>query len=313
MNDTSGKKNTRSSWMRWLGTFAALALIGYLLSQRWDDVRDAVQQISLAQFLLASGFMLLSRFMVVGRWYVLLRSGGIEITYLDVVRLTFAGLFASNFLPSTVGGDVVRLAGGMQKGFDGSIMAASLVMDRMIGVIGMMFMLPVGIKQIIDSGQLTPISLLWIPFFSTVVSDAGFLQKGLQKVKKVAQKVLQAFKMWARKPKALLGALIFTGAHMLCWFSAMYIVLQDIEDPLSLWMIGGLWSFVYLVTLAPISIGGWGVQEVSITYIFTTFGGISEQHAITLALAIRTLLMVASLPGSAFLSSFMPEIKNIKT
>lgn len=313
MDDTSGQKNTRISWMRWLGTFAALALIGYLLSQKWEDVRDAVQQISLSQFLLALGFLLLSRIMVIGRWYVLLRSGGIEITYLDVVRLTFAGLFASNFLPSTVGGDVVRLAGGMQKGFDGSIMAASVVMDRMIGVIGMMFMLPVGIKQIIDSGELTPVSLLWIPFFSAVVSDAGFLQKGLQKVKKVAQKILQAFKMWVHKPKALLGALIFTGTHMLCWFSAMYIVLQDIEDPLPIWMIGGLWSFVYLVTLVPISIGGWGVQEVSVTYIFTTFGGLSEQHAITLALAIRTLLMVASLPGSAFLSSFMPEIKNIKT
>ena len=74
-------------------------------------------------------------------------------------------------------------------------------------------------------------------------------------------------------------------------------------------MIGGLWTFVYFFTLVPISINGLGLQEVSIAYIFPTFGGISQQSALTLALLFRTLVMLASLPGAASLPAILPEAR----
>jgi len=66
----------------------------------------------------------------------------LQISLAETLRLTFAGLFANNFLPSTVGGDVVRLAGAMQARYDSAISAASLVIDRLVGMAGMTLFLP---------------------------------------------------------------------------------------------------------------------------------------------------------------------------
>jgi hypothetical protein len=60
---------------------------------------------------LALVLMIISRLAVTGRWHVLLHSGGIRITPSQSFQITMAGLFANNFLPTTVGGDVIRLAG----------------------------------------------------------------------------------------------------------------------------------------------------------------------------------------------------------
>ena len=81
------------------------------------------------------------------------------------------------------------------------------------------------------------------------------------------------------------------------------------NDPVPYWLIGGLWSLVYFVTLIPVSINGLGVQEVAITFAFSTLGGASEQSSLTLALLIRTLFILASLPGAIFLPGILPEVK----
>lgn len=303
--DISDKKKSKHSWIRWTGTVLAFGLILYLLYERWDEVQDAVRQISLQNFLFALLALMFSRFMVIGRWFILLRSAQIEVSLSEVIRVTFAGLFASNFLPSTIGGDVVRLAGGIQQGMDGSVTAASLVMDRIVGVCGMLLFLPIGIQQLFANGEIG----LLAPVVLLAISEDGIGERIVEKIKRVLQKILNAFKLWIKKPKALIGAFIFTVLHMLGWFGAMYIVLQDIESPLSLWLIGGLWSLVYLVTLIPISINGLGLQEVSIAYVFTNLGGISAQAGLTLALMIRTLLMIASLPGAVYLPSILTRAK----
>jgi len=41
------------------------------------------------------------------RWWILLRSQKVTISYLQALQLIFAGAFASNFLPSTIGGDAL--------------------------------------------------------------------------------------------------------------------------------------------------------------------------------------------------------------
>jgi len=65
------------------------------------------------------------------------------------------------------------------------------------------------------------------------------------------------------------------------------------------------YSRTYLITLMPFSINGLGIREVSISYIFTHLGGVSIQSALALALILRTLEMIASVPGAFFLPSIL--------
>ncbi len=239
---------------------------------------------------------MISRFAVAGRWHALMHSAGTGITPRQSIRLTFAMLFASNFLPTTIGGDVVRYAGAVRLGYDNAISLASLVVDRLVGMTGMAmalpFAIPAYIQQATSSTASTAISIPWIyPLWDKF---SGFLQQ-----------VWQALKVWLSKPRSLLSALGFTWIHMLCTFTAIWVLLTGMGESIPFYLIMGLWSAVYFVTLLPISINGLGVQEVTIIFFYSTFGGISPSSAITLALLMRLLPMIASLPGALFIPDIM--------
>ena len=84
---------------------------------------------------------------------------------------------------------------------------------------------------------------------------------------------------------------------------------QGLGEPLPFWSIAGFWSFTYFVTLLPISINGLGLQELSMTFIFTTLGGVSVSTAATAALLVRTIQMLASIPGAAFLPDILSGMR----
>ena len=102
-----------------LGTVIAVVLLIILFrNQGWEEILQAIKSISYWRLVLVLILTVISRFAVTARWHVLLVSAGLKISFKQSLQITFAGLFASNFLPSTVGGDVVRLAGILRLGQD---------------------------------------------------------------------------------------------------------------------------------------------------------------------------------------------------
>lgn len=292
---------TAGGLLRALGTLVALALVVYLIGQQgWAEIAAAVGRIELWRFIVAIALTLVSRLAVARRWHVLLRSGGINATWPQSLRITFAGLFANNFLPTTVGGDVARLAGALQMGFDAAVSAASLIADRLIGLLGFAFTLPIGLQYLIaiNTQSGAPLVLL--------AAEQSWSSRQLNRVKKIWAKLLRAVKLWFSQPRALASALAYTFVHMACLFATLYILLDGMHDRLPFWTVAGLQSLVYVVTLIPISISGWGVQEFSISYAFTALGGVAPANSLVLALLLRTLYVLVSLPGALVLSDILP-------
>ncbi|PJB64773.1 MAG: hypothetical protein CO094_11820, partial [Anaerolineae bacterium CG_4_9_14_3_um_filter_57_17] len=128
----------------------------FLLAQNWSDVTAALARVSALELLAAFGLILLSRLFITLRWHVLLRSGGVAIPLRQTLSLVFTGLFASNFLPTTIGGDVVRLAGAMQLGYDRAVCLASIAADRVINMLGMSLAAPLGLIQLFGGGLAVP-------------------------------------------------------------------------------------------------------------------------------------------------------------
>jgi glycosyltransferase 2 family protein len=331
----------RSNWLRALGTLLTIALMVYLLSkQGWSEISRALMEIPPQNLALALALMFISRFAVTARWYVLLRSINTKINFMQSLRLTFAGLFASNFLPTTIGGDVFRLAGAIRLGYDSALITASLIVDRLVGMAGMALAIPFSLPEImlwrssppsdtLDDRRL-PLSLLAYalhqlsshsPFHkSTFLSAHGenalnlslaslppgkWVQNIWQKGLGFMYKTFSALALWVRHPGSLLISLGCSGIHMLCLFLVIYLLLGSVGEHMSLWMIGGLYSLVYFVTLIPISINGYGVQEISMTFIFSNLGRAPLSTGLTVALLFRTLLMIASLPGAFFLPGIL--------
>ncbi|MEK6222327.1 MAG: flippase-like domain-containing protein [Chloroflexota bacterium] len=302
----------KPSILRWVGTLIAMALILYLLTQQgWEEILSAIQKIGFTRIGLALLFVLGSRFSIIARWYTLLTAVGEPINKRDVAEITFAGLFASNFLPSTVGGDVVRLAGAIQKGGSGTISGASLIVDRLVGMAGMLLVSPIGFYYWLSAGIIFPGAGMGLPLFLAVEAGDGgsFLRKTFGKLRGLIGKVWDAFSRWWQNPKALFIALFYTLSHMGFLFLSWQLLLTGMGESLSYWQIGGLWTLVYLITLVPISINGLGVQEVAIVFFYATVGGVAETSALSMALLARTLQMLMSLPGAFFLPRILPELK----
>jgi uncharacterized membrane protein YbhN (UPF0104 family) len=285
---------------RTLGTLAAFALLIYVLAQQgWDEVWAGVKQIPPGYLLAALALTGVSRVAVAGRWHALLRSAGVNAGWRASLRVTFAGLFASNFLPTTIGGDVVRLAMALRLGWDSVVAAASLIVDRLVGMAGMGTAAPLGAAPIL--GSLAPLGAQGFP----VWGGLSLWGRGAAWLRGAFRRVWQAAGLWLRSPRGLLLAFGFTWVHQLCVFGVNSLMLAGLGEPVPFWLAGGLWSFTYFVTLLPFSINGLGLQELSMTWIFSTYGGVSVGAAATAAVLVRTVQTLASLPGAAFLPDIL--------
>jgi glycosyltransferase 2 family protein len=290
----------RTSLLRLFGTLAAIVLIVLLIRQEgWTEIVDSLKKISPTSFFLALASLLISRIFVIARWHVLLHSGGVNIPFRRTAELTLMGLFASNFLPTTIGGDVVRLAGVMQMGFDRAISLASIAADRLVGLGGMLFAVPFGVGPAWES-------------LRQVASQSFALMASLQRPMHFARRTLQTFSTWLHQPKALFASLLCTWGNMIFIFLAIYLLVEGLGSHVSFWLIAGLYSLSYLVTLIPISINGFGLQELSVTYLFLHVGGLNATTSLSLAVLLRIIWMLASLPGAVFLPSILLAISSQK-
>lgn len=297
---TNWFNKNRQTVIRVLGSILALALLIVLLEEEGDGkLFSALRRVSIGYFLAAIVALSISRLFAAARWHILLKSAGVEIPFLRSIMLTFTGNFSSNFLPTTIGGDVARLAGAMQLGYDRAVCVASLVADRLIGLAGMSLALPLGLIPVLSLGN----------GVSQSVALSALFQKGVD----FAKRTFESFSIWLKKPLALSGSMLATFGNMVFIYLAVYLLLLGIDHHVSYWLVAGLYTLTYFVTLVPISINGLGVQELSMTFLLTQLGGLSPSESATVALLTRLLFIITSLPGAFFLPSILAAMNEKKS
>ena len=299
-------KNQPSKWkffIRLAGTILSIVSLVYLFySVGLQELLASLKNLSIGRIVLVIILIFVSRLATFARWHVLLQIETINVDWKDSLRLTFAGLFAANFLPTTIGGDVVRLAGAMRLGIGGALAAASLMVDRLIGMAGMAMVAPLGLAPVL--GSLKKITNF---YDHPMIFLGGFFvdNKIIIKIKTAFRKIITSFAYWVHHPRYLLLALSFTFIHMLCTFLIVDVLVVGMRESIPFWKIAGLWSLTYFITLIPISINGLGLQEVSFINLFTIFGGISDPTGLSIALIMRVLMLVGSIPGAFFVSGIL--------
>lgn len=291
-------RDNRQLLIRLLGSVLALVLLIVLIEEEGDgELFSALRRVSSFYFLWAVVALFVSRLFAVARWHILLQSAGVKITFLRTTMLTFTGNFSSNFLPTTIGGDVARLAGAMQLGYDRAICLASLVVDRLVGMAGMALALPLGLVPVFANGGLTQ-----------AIALPAIFQKGMDFIRRT----FEALSLWLKKPLALTGSLMATIGNQVLIYLAIYLLLQGIDHYVPFWLVAGLYTLTYFVTLIPISINGLGVQELSLAFLLTQFAGLTPSESATIALLTRVLFVIASFPGAFFLPSILAAMNEKK-
>lgn len=291
----------RADWLsrlRKVGTLLSLGLLAWLLfRQDWQAISRGASGLPPWNLAGAFALMLLAQLWNTARWSALLHAQAVQIPFSRKVQLVFAGLFASNFLPSTVGGDVVRIVGASSAGRNPVVAMASVLADRAIGVFGMSFVLPLSWPLL--KGFLSGAA---VPLFSSLASDSRLLvaaRRGLQRLR-------EALVLWARKPGSLLSALLASWTGVLCYLLAVLLVARGLGIDVTLVDVAGATGVTYFLTLIPISINGYGLRELGVLAVYTQLGATSEGASV-LALITRALMLATSLPGAIWLRDLIRE------
>ncbi len=303
-----------------------LAIIWASQEQRWAELKAIFGQMSILVFAVALGVFLLSQLLIGFRWWLLLRTQHIFISYWAAARLYLLGWFYNNVMPSSVGGDLVRLW-YVTKHTDRRFEAAlSVPIDRMIGLAStlviaaffyIVFLRSEGrkIDFVADSGSLASLwgYRWWFLSFAIGVTSIiiGLLLFGRTRVvlKKswshfcrhaatALEKFVKALVLYSKKPTALLAAFGLTVMLQMMTITGFWFLGVNLGIEASIKYYYVFFTLVWVIGAIPVSIGGAVVIEVVLASLFVKFAGVEETAAAALALCQRLVWIVASLPGA---------------
>ncbi len=294
---SGAKRHTR---LRWIGSLVALGLFAWLLArQDWAAVAAQLRVIPLWVLPTALALFVSGMFANALRWYRLLRVQGVAMRFYDIFKIVMAGAFASNFLPSTIGGDTLRILVMQRNTQNWTASLGSVVTDRLMNVVAMATALPcayVVLFQPVSSGH-----------WPALLYGMGLLtvQRQLRQVLGRVWGVLhrrgsELLQFWRQHPLALAESLLISWFSVGVIFLGVWVVAQGIAIHVSLPEVIGVSALVYFFSLLPIAVNGYGLREVTMTMFYIHLGATLEQ-ASTLALLTRFLMLLETLPGAWWL------------
>ncbi len=273
----------------------------YLLVQLgWREFLDALAQIPWTTFAVAFGMVVVSRIAGVSRWYYLLRSAQVDVPWRRAFVLTFSGLFASNFLPTTVGGDVIRIAGVAQVESRRTAYVTSVFADRIVGMLGMAMALPFGVGPLIAYLQgAGGVALLPLPASRL---GGSWISRIKARLRQIALAVRESFELVATEShQCPVGLRQHGGHHAGAFRQHLGARCTRSTNPSAC---GPLRVCGASPTLSP-----WsrfrstvlGLQEVSMTFIYMALGGVSTASILPTAILVRVMDALVSVPGALML------------
>lgn len=291
----------------------SLGLLALLFS--WTDTRSlwhSVRHASLLWTLLALGIYLVQMIVSAWRWNLLLVQQGFEIGQRRLLASYLVAAFFNNFLPSNIGGDVIRIRDTAGPAGSKTLAATIVLIDRGIGLMGLVFVAAVGATWAGGAGAVPVLpAWLWAGFAAgalvsapAVIAPAG-VGRLLQPLtvfhpEWVGSRITRVTEILGRfreRPACLLytfgGAVVVQG--LLVLFYAAVARALHFDVPVAHLAVVVPISFV--VQMVPVSVNGFGVREATFSLYFKSLH-LPIEWALALSLGSTALVMFFSLSGA---------------
>ena len=245
------------------------------------------------------------------RWREIVTVCRSQLSQTLAMRYTVIGQFFSQVLPSTVGGDAVRIWLLARGGAGWQIAIYSVLIDRVIGVTALALIvatcLPWTFELVHDAAGRTALLLIG---FGAIGAALVFLGLGIPHLKVLdrwwpTRHLATASRLTWRlctSPAALRVAVVSFAIHFmtvaLAW-SAATAVHASITFSQTLY----LFLPVLLIATIPISIAGWGVRESAMVLAFS-YAGLAESDGLIVSILYGlTTLAVGVIGGIVWIAS----------
>jgi glycosyltransferase 2 family protein len=212
----------------------------------------------------------------------MVNTAGAGLNYFQGARCYFAGLFGTLFLPSLIGGDLVRAALAMRYGKTKAGVLLGCFIDRIVDFIALALLAAAG--ALLVPGALQPQSrrvFLWLAF--AALGGITALAIGLAaipirrlsfRMRRHVISLRRAAGAMARRPAVGLAALSIAIVAQLS-FITLNVVLADacgLRLPFRVWVFA--WPLAKLSAAIPVTQGGIGVREGALAALLVPFGAL---------------------------------------
>ncbi len=282
----------------------SLGLIAFMLSRLdGDDMLRFLRRADVSLVLLTLVTVFVDRSFMVVRWMKLVEALDIHVPRLRVVKIFFLSTFFGSFLPSGVGGEAVRAVSFSRLTSRRVESVASVVMDRMLGLLSMLLM---GFMSLTVFYRVYPHPALVGVVVVLAVGVVAALALGLSRTMHVRVLALGKENWLSKATRAMgryrdrLGTLALVlglslGVQGLRVLQAYFLSeALDLETPLVYFLC--FIPPILVVTMLPISVGGWGTTNVAYVALFSQVG-MDRDGAFVLSVLILTLGVIGNLPG----------------
>ena len=244
------------------------------------------------------------------RWKVLITAQGDQVPLFFLIKSYLVGTFFNNFLPTRIGGDVIRIYDGSRYSRTVLRSSAVVLVERMTGIVILLLFAAASALIRLDMARRIPviwISLLlgiaglllifsfftpWVNKIIELIPTRGFLNKLKEKVKEFRETIL----FYKRRKSSLMLAFFWAFCLQVNVILHFYLIGKALGLNIHFIDYFIFIPIVLLIQLIPITINGLGLREGAYIEIFQ-FYGISAGAAFAFAWVDVAFMLIIGIAG----------------
>jgi len=279
------------------------------LSRLWSYVRHASVPWLSAALLLYFLMILLS----VWRWRILLDAQHVGVPSSRLLNSYLVATFFNNFLPSNIGGDVIRIRDTARQAGSKTLATTVVLMDRGLGLLGLLTIASAGSTMASRIGGRPPVlaSMLWLALAAGISLSAaavmlpGGVARLLSPLRLIHQewvgerigRLTGALTKFRNAPGTLVACLIGAVVVQAVLVAFYATIVRSMNIPVSAWHLAVIVPVSFVVQMAPVSLNGFGVREATFTFYFSRIG-LPIESALVVSFMGAGLIILFSLSGA---------------
>lgn len=307
--DTNGASRMTKNRLLFLAKIAISAGLIWFLFGKIDLGAAADRALSAEPLYMAVGCLLLGVQMGIGggRWWCVMRTMKSPLNIFEAVRLFWIGNFFSQVLPSSVGGDPVRVYLAYKDGMALRVAINSVLLERIVALVSLVVLVvivqPWFLPNLNDQDQRTVLMSLGILVASTAIGLAVLTNVDRLPARWRQYRVAHAMVNLASDTRRVFFSRKHTASILIVGVMSqinlslvVYFLGLSLQVPASLIDYLVIMPVVVLVTTIPISIAGWGVRESAMVAALALVG-VPGDGAFVLSILVGIMTVVAMMPG----------------
>jgi uncharacterized protein (TIRG00374 family) len=295
-------------------TLLALAYLAWKIDL--SRTADVLGETSLAWFVLSAAIMVLTVPVLAARWEVLLRAVGIEDRLRWLTRAYFVAYAAGQILPTSLGGDAVRVVETTRRhpGRLASV-AGTVALERGLGGAATVFLGAVAFVLALDRYDVS--AYLWIEglfVFGTILVGFVVFARSARPLLRRVEPLLHRLRLqrmtralyeslhdFRSRPRLLLGVTLLSLAVQAVRVLAIWASAKAVGIDLGVIAYYVLGPLLFVVMLVPFTLNGIAVREAFFVSFLGSLG-VEAEPAFAAGFLFFLVTVVMALPGAAILA-----------